>query len=65
MYWEIPKIKNGNLPNIIIYYSFALILKVRLPQAEVILVDVGYPMYALWFYCSQIFKLFDFPIFRF
>jgi hypothetical protein len=47
MYWEIPKIKNGNLPNIIIYYSFALILKVRLPQAEVILVDFGYPMYAL------------------
>ena len=39
--------------------------KVLLPQAWVTLADFGYPVYALWFYCSQNFKLFRFSIFRF
>jgi hypothetical protein len=39
--------------------------EVLLPRAQVTLVDFGYPLYALWFYCSQSFKLFDFPFFDF
>ena len=39
--------------------------KVLLHQAQVILVDVGYSVYTLWFYYSQNIKLFGFPIFRF
>jgi hypothetical protein len=29
------------------------------------LADFGYPVYTLWLYCSQNFKLFGFLIFRF
>ena len=38
---------------------------VRLPHAYVTLADFVSPVYALWFYCSQSFKLFGFPIFLF
>jgi len=31
----------------------------------VILAGFGDPVWALWFYCTQSFKLFGFPIFRF
>ena len=34
-------------------------------QAEVTLAAFGYPVLVRWFHCSQNFKLFGFPIFRF
>jgi hypothetical protein len=34
-------------------------------QAEVTLTAFGYPVLVRWFHCSQNFKLFGFPIFRF
>jgi hypothetical protein len=39
--------------------------KIILSQVYVTLADCGYPVYALWFYWFQNFKLFAFPIFRF
>ena len=38
--------------------------KVLLPQAYVTFDDFGYHVKVLWFYCSQNFKLFGFPIFQ-
>ena len=50
-------------------YIFCLLCfnktKVLLTQGQVTLVYFGYPVQALWFYCSQNFKLFGFPIFLF
>ena len=48
------------LNNIIINKS-----QVLLPQALMTFINIGYPVYALLFYCSQNLKLFRFPIFRF
>ena len=39
--------------------------KVLLPPAYVTIADFGYPVQALWLYCSPKFNLFCFPIFRF
>ena len=39
--------------------------KVLLPKAKVTVVDFGYLVSVLWFYCSQSFQLFFFPMFRF
>jgi hypothetical protein len=48
------------LNNIIINKS-----QVLLPQALMTFTNIGYPVYALLFYCSKNLKLFRFPIFRF
>jgi hypothetical protein len=45
--------------------SDVLNYKVLLPQTWVTVADFGYPVKALWFYCSQNFTLFGFQIFRF
>ena len=39
--------------------------KILFSQAYVTLAEFGYPVLVLLFYCSQNFKLFSFPIFRF
>ena len=47
------------------FAQLQMVQKVLLFQALVTLADFGYHVQALWYYCSQNFKLFDFSIFRF
>ena len=65
LYFFYQNIPNSNwnlqfLNNVIINKT-----KVLFPRAWVILADFDHPVWAMWFYCSQNFKLFGFPIFWF